>query len=192
MLSQLIDELAPAAGILVLELNARRSKPVGFGAGRHAHILEAARGGFGLGGELRPPVGRGAVAATGNDQRTRAIRIGEAEMQSGKTAHRQADHVRFVDLKRIRDGPDVVARALLRVLFGTLRHVGGGIAARIECNAAISWAKMPYLRLPRPAVAGKFVDEDNRNVRSGFLEKEPDAIVRSKVGHAATPRAGCQ
>src|SRR5262249_18992627 len=112
------------------------------------------------------------------------------EMQGGKTAHGEADHVRFVDIERIHDGPDVVARAFLRVLFGILRHVGGRIAACIECDAAVSWAKMPYLRLPRQAVAGKFVDEDNRNARSGFLEKELYAIVRSKMGHAATPRAG--
>src|ERR1700686_2601787 len=145
MFGELISELTPATRVLVLELDARRPERIASSGLRHAYPLETPRGGLDLGGELRPLVGRGAVAATGHHQRACAIRIGEAEMQRSKTAHRQADHMRIVDLESIDYRLNVITCALLRVFFAVVRHVGRRIAARIERNAAIPATKMAHL-----------------------------------------------
>src|SRR5262245_9384894 len=107
-------------------------------------------------------------------------------MQRSKAAHGQPDHVRLVDLESIDYRLDVFTGALLRVFFAVVRYVRGGIAACIECNAAIPAGKMTHLRFPRPAVAREFVNEDNRNVRSDLLVKELDAVVGSEMRHAVS------
>src|SRR6266567_4380646 len=188
MLGELISELPPAARVLVLELHARRPERIAHSSLRHADFLEAPRGGLGLGGELRPLVGRRPVAATSDYQRTSAIGIGEAEMQRRKTAHGQADHMRLVDLERIDDRLDVITCALLRVSFAVVRHVGGRIAAGIERDAAIAAAEIAHLRFPGPAVACEFVDEDDRDARSDLLVKELHAVVGGEMGHAGAPQ----
>src|ERR1700719_1881437 len=101
MFGELTGELAPATRVLVLELDAPWPERVARSRLCHACLLETLRGGLGAGGELRPLAGRGAVAAAGHHQRACVIRIGEAEMQRSKTAHRQADHMRLVDLETI-------------------------------------------------------------------------------------------
>src|ERR1700676_861801 len=109
-------------------------------------------------------------------------------MQRGKTAHRQADNMRSVDLESIDYGLYVVASASLRVFLGIIRYVGGRIAPCIERNAAIPLAKVTHLRFPRSAVACKFVDKDDRNARSDLFVKELYVVVGSEIGHAATPQ----
>src|ERR1700730_1860502 len=123
MFGELISELAPATRVFGLELDAHRAERIAHSGLRHAYLLETPRGGRDLGSELRPLVGRGAIAATGHHQRTRAIRIGEAEMQRRKPAHRQADHMRPVDLESIDYRLNVITCTLLRVFFAILRHV---------------------------------------------------------------------
>src|SRR5207249_70299 len=101
---------------------------------RHAHLLKTLRRGLALGCELCPPVGRGAIAAAGYHQRACAVRIREAEMQRCKTAHRQADHMRLVDLESTDDRLDVLTRTLLRIFLAVVGHLGGGITACIESD----------------------------------------------------------
>ncbi len=109
-------EFAQAARVLVLELHPGRAVGIGFGGLRHAELLEARRARLGFRGELGPHRGLGAVAASGDDQREGALGIGEAEMQGGEAAHRQADDMGLVDLEGIEHGADVVAGARLRIL----------------------------------------------------------------------------
>src|SRR5215471_16519274 len=128
MFGELINEFPPAARILVLELNARWSERISLGGRGHAQLRESPRSGLSLGGELCPLIRGGAVAATGHHQRASAIRIGEAKMQCGKSAHRKPHHMRAVDLQRINYRLDVVARAVLRVFFGIVRYLRWRIA----------------------------------------------------------------
>src|ERR1051326_4712453 len=113
MLRELIGEFPPAARILVLVLHPRRAERIALGGLLHAELLDALGGSLGLLGELLARLGRRAVAAAPDHDRARALRIDEAEMQAGESAHRQADDVRPVDFQRIEHGTDVVARALL-------------------------------------------------------------------------------
>ena len=99
--SELVGEFLPAARVLVLELHARRRERVAHRRLAHADLLEAPGGGLGFLRELRTLVGGCAIAAAADDQRQCALRIGEAEVQRRKSAHRQTDDVGLVDLQSV-------------------------------------------------------------------------------------------
>ncbi len=183
MLGKLVGEFPPAARILVLELHAGRSECVGFGGFRHADVLEAHRSGFRLFGELFALVGRCAVAAAADRERARPIRISEAEMQRGKSAHGQANDVSLVDAEAIEHRANVVAGAGLGVAFDALRDVGGRKAACVIGDAAIALAEVTKLGFPRSAVAGELVHEHDRNAGPDLLIVELHAVVGGDVGH---------
>ena len=132
----------------------------------------------------------GAVAASGDDQRASALGIGEAEMDGGEAAHRQADDVGLVDLERVEHGADVVAGARLRVLRDVVRHVGGRIAARVVGDAAVAPAEMAKLRLPGAHVACKFVHEQDRRAGSDLVVIKLHAVVGGEMGHGQSPVGG--
>src|SRR5262249_10887096 len=163
VLSELVDEFLPAAWILVLELHARRSERIGFGRLFHAGLLELSRRGLGFFGELLPLIRHRAVAAARHHQRTRALRVDEAEVQRREAAHGQADDMGLVDSQRVEHGTDVVARAVLRIALPIRGYFRRWIAARVEGNAPIAAGEMTKLRFPRAIVAGKFVHEDDGN-----------------------------
>src|SRR5207302_2183684 len=96
MLGELLREFRPAARILVLELHARRAE--GVFARRFGPVrLERGGGRFALGTELVLLVRLGAVAAAGDDERARALRVRNAYMQRREAAHREADDVRALE-----------------------------------------------------------------------------------------------
>src|SRR4029450_11341617 len=66
-------------------------------------------------GELLTLIGRGPIAAARHHQRARALRIGEAEMQRREATHGEPDDMRLVELQRVEDGTNVIARAILRI-----------------------------------------------------------------------------
>ena len=138
MLGQHRLELGKPARVLVLELHARGAIGIGLGERGHALLLELAGDDDGLGAEFFALAALGAVAGARNQQRARAVGVGEAEMQGGKPAHGQPDDVRLVDLQAVEDRADVVAGARLRVARHAVRHVGGRPAARIEGDAAVA------------------------------------------------------
>src|SRR5438067_11516041 len=95
MLSELRKEFGVAARILVQILH-----PGGTGAVRladldHPLAFDLRRGAGGLLLELLPLFGLRTIAAPGDDERAGAVRIGKAEMQHGKPAHRNADDMRL-------------------------------------------------------------------------------------------------
>src|SRR5205823_13044056 len=115
-----------------------RAGTVGLADLGHALLLDLSRGARGLLLELLTLVGLRAIAAAGDDQRAGAIGIGEAEMQDGKPAHRNANDMRLRETQAVEHVADVVARPLLRIARPILRHIGGRVAARVEGDAAIA------------------------------------------------------
>jgi hypothetical protein len=69
-------------------------------------------------------------------------------MQCREPAHRQADDVGLVDRQSIEHGPDIVARAILRIALDVVRHVGRGIAPRIVRDGAVAPPEIAQLRFP--------------------------------------------
>src|SRR5438874_7670590 len=95
MLGELREEFGVAARVLVQVLHPGRAGTVGLADLGHALLLDLSRGARGLLLELLTLVGLRAIAAAGDDQRAGAIGIGEAEMQDGKPAHRNANDMRL-------------------------------------------------------------------------------------------------
>src|SRR5262249_19621352 len=183
MFGQLIGKFAPAAGILVLVLYARRPKRVGFGRFFHRQFFETLGGGLRLLGEFGPLAGCRTVTATGDDNRTAALRVGESKMQRGKAAHRKSHNVRLIDFQSVKYGADVVACTRLRIPLTFLRHIRGRIAARIEGHAAIIFREVPNLLFVGTVVAGELMDKDYRNAFAGFLVVKLDPVVGRQVWH---------
>ena len=104
-------------------------------------------------------------------------------MKRGEAAHRQADDMSLVDLQRIEHRADVVARAILRIFFLIFRDIGGRIAARVEGDAAVVLREVTDLLLPGAKVAGKFMDEDDRNAFAGLLVIELHSVVCRQMWH---------
>src|SRR5665213_313465 len=95
--TELLDHFAPATRVLVLMLHAGRTDAVifnGFPAEGFKHFSGSLR----FFGKLLAFIRGGAVTAAADHQRPRPVRVGEAEMQRRKTAHRQADDMGFFDL----------------------------------------------------------------------------------------------
>ena len=64
---------------------------------------------------------------------------------------------------------NVIGGAILGIGKDRLRDVGRQIAARVECNDAVTPAEMPDLRFPTAIVAREFIDEDDRRAGPGLL-----------------------
>src|SRR5712691_5172562 len=122
-------------------------------------------------------------AAAADRKRARPIRISEAEMQRGKSAHGQADDVSLADVEAIQHGANVVARAGLGVALDALRYVGGRKAAGVIGDAAIAAAEVTKLGFPRSAVACGFVHEHDRNAGPDLLIVELHSVVGGYMGH---------
>ena len=73
--------------------------------------------------ELLALAGLRAIAAAGDDERQRAVGVGQAEMQCRKPTHRNADDVGFRDREGVEDGANIIARPLLRIAPRVLRHI---------------------------------------------------------------------
>ena len=104
-------------------------------------------------------------------------------MQDGETAHRDADDMRLVDIKRVEHGADVVAGALLRIARRIFGHVRGRVAARIVGDAAIAPPEIAHLAFVAAIIVGEFVDEDDRRPRPGLLVIEADAVIGRQLCH---------
>ena len=108
----------------------------------------------------------------------------KSDMQRREPAHRQAHDMGTVDPEMVENGSDVIARTRLRIAFRICGHIGRGITAGVERNAAVAAREEPHLRLPAAMVAGKLVDEDDRRADAGFLVVELHAIIGGGVGHS--------
>src|SRR4051812_19455614 len=135
VLGELAGELGPAARVLVLELHARRAEGV-LGRGFAPVAEEGSGRRFALGPELVFLLRLGAVAAAGDYQRARTVRVRNAEVQRGESAHREPDHVRALDAEMVEHRESVVARMSLRIALAVLRDVRGREPARSIGDAA--------------------------------------------------------
>src|SRR5689334_5830190 len=94
MLGELGCELVPAARVLVLVLDAGRADRVFRRGADHAGVDEGG-GLLAFAAEALAPVGLGAIAAAGDDERTRERRVPEAEMERREAAHREPRDMRL-------------------------------------------------------------------------------------------------
>ena len=85
------------------------------------------------------------VARAGDDERERAFRIGESEMERRVAAHGEAAHVGLPDPEVVEHALDVVGRLLLRVRLRVERHVGRRVAARVEDDRPVPPREEPDL-----------------------------------------------
>ncbi len=104
-------------------------------------------------------------------------------MERGESAHRQTDDVRLVDLEHIEHRANIVARAILRILFLIIRDVRRRIAARVEGDATVVLREVTDLLFPRTKVTGKFVDKDDRNAFAGFFVIKLHSVVGRQMWH---------
>src|SRR4051812_16596053 len=104
-------------------------------------------------------------------------------MQRSEAAHREAHNMGLIEFQRIEDRLDVIARTLLRIHLGGVRHVGWGIAAGIKCDAAIAPAKKAKLAFPRSGIACVFVHKDDWRAGADILIVQLHAIVGGKERH---------
>ncbi len=185
VLAEPAHHLLPAARVLGLELDARGAAAIDLGEAPAAALLEASGGLLGLGAEARLLRLLGAVADAGADQRERAPRVVEAEVQRREGAHRQADDMRALDPGAVEDRQDVGRGARLAVGRRFRGHVGGRIAARVVGEAAVAPAEEAQLRLPAAVVARELVDEHDRHAFARLLVVEADAVVGLDVRHPA-------
>ena len=128
-----------------------------------------------------------AIAAAGDDQRQGALRVGQAEMECRKAAHRDADDMGFLDGERVEDGANVVARPVLRIAPGVLRHVGGRIPAGVVGDASITPPEIPHLPLVTAIVVGEFVDKHDRGTTARLLVIKADTVIGRQVWHRDFP-----
>ena len=89
------------------------------------------------------------------------MRVVNAEVKRGKSAHREPDDMRLVDLELVQDVYRVIDCAPLRIFLDRIRNLGWRISPRIVGDAAVAASKIPHLKLPGAIVAGKFVDEQD-------------------------------
>ena len=181
---ELLDEFLESARVLALELHPGRPFAVLRAGRRHALGIERLRRSLAFGAELVLLARLGAVAAARDNERPRAVRMREADVQGREPAHGEPDHVRLVDLQVIEDCDDVVARSGLRVFLDVVGNVRRRIAAGVVRDAAVAPREVPQLRLPAPVVAGELVHEDHRVAAAGLLVVELHTVARGRVGHA--------
>ena len=176
-------EFAPAARILVLQLHPARAEGIAPARGFHPLAFDQDDGPCRLVAELLALAWLGAIAAAGDDQGQSTVGIGEAEMQRGEPAHRDADDMRLVDRQGIERGANVVPGAGLRISRGIFGYIGGRVAAGIVGDGAIAPSKMAQLALVAAVIVGEFMNEDDRGAGTGLLVIKPDAVVGREVWH---------
>ncbi len=169
-------ELLPSARILVLQLDACRTERIGLGGLGDVERFEAPRRSLGLLLELRTPIRRGPVAASGDHERSRKRAVIQTEVERGEATHRDSDNVSAGQAEAVEDRENVVARAILRIARWIRGNVGRRIAAGIIGDASIAPAEMAHLGLVAAIVAGELVHEHDRQARAGLFVVELDAI----------------
>ena len=190
MLGELVGELGPATGVLVLELHAGGADGVALGDALRALGLEGASDRLALGAEGLAPLWLGAVAGAGDDKRPGAVRVAKSDVEGAEAAHREADDVGLCDPQVIEDGDGIGDGAGLRVRGLVAGHIGGRVAAGVVGDAAIAPAEGADLGLPAAIVAGELMDEEQRRPRAGLFVVELHAIVGVREGHADSPSPG--
>jgi hypothetical protein len=95
--------------------------------------------------------------------------------------------MRLVQAERVHHRADVVARPLLRIAPTVARHIGGRIAPRVIGDAAVMARELAELRLEGAAIAGEFMDEDDRDAGAGLLVIELDPVIAGEMRHGAPP-----
>src|SRR5579864_8097 len=91
--------------------------------------------------------------------------------------------MRLVDFERIEHRTDVIARAVLRKSLAVLGYIRRRIAACVKGNAAVALTEIAQLQFIGSIVAGKFVNEDDRNPTADFFVIELDAVVGCQMRH---------
>src|SRR5581483_6190836 len=107
----------------------------------------------------------------------------DAEMQRGETAHREPDNMRLRRSDMFEYCKNVVGRARLRIGGNVGRHIRRRKAAGVEGDGTVALAEMPHLRLVTAKITRKFMNEDHRMPRSGFLEIKPYTVVGCRICH---------
>src|SRR5580700_2991056 len=91
--------------------------------------------------------------------------------------------MRLVEFERIEHRADVIARAVLRKALAVLGYIRRGIAACIKGDTAVALTEMAQLQFIGSIVAGKFVNEDDRNPAADLFVIELDAVVGCQMRH---------
>jgi hypothetical protein len=107
----------------------------------------------------------------------------DADMQCGIGAHGMPDDVGVFDAKRVHQCDDIGTCEILAIARRIVGNVRRRIAALTERDAAMRAAEMAHLRLPGAVVTGKFMDEDDRRSRPGFLVIQIHAVTGSDFRH---------
>jgi len=95
--------------------------------------------------------------------------------------------VRLIDGKVVEHIHGIVDRPPLRVAVYAIRHIGGGISARIVRDAAVAAPKIAHLKLPRAVIAGEFMNEQDRPPSAAVFVIELHAVICRQVRHRTFP-----
>src|ERR1700732_1256665 len=96
--------------------------------------------------------------------------------------------MRLVDFERIEHRADVIAGAVLRKALAVPGYIRRGISACIKGDTAVALTEIAQLQFIGSIVAGKFVNEDDRNPTADLFVIELDAVVGSQMRHGC-PRS---
>src|ERR1700720_267005 len=91
--------------------------------------------------------------------------------------------MRLVDFERVEHRADVIARAVLRKALAVFGYIRRGVTACIKGDTAIALTEMAQLQFIGSKVAGKFVNEDDRNPTADLFVIELDAVVGCQMRH---------
>jgi hypothetical protein len=183
VLPQRVGELLPAAGVLVLELDACGA--LGVALGHLGRALGAERLGHHvrLGAERLLALGLRAVAAARDHQRTYPVRVAQAQVQRAEPAHGEPDDVGTIDPGGVQHGDRVGDGPRLGVGLEVARNVGRRIAAGGVGDAPVAPAEGAELRLPAAMVAGELVDEQE------WRPPPPPPPRQDGLRHRSLPRS---
>src|SRR5690349_7772704 len=135
MALELLDELVPAARVLLQELQAGRTRAVGLER-RGRTGLEAVGLGGGLAHELVVVDRSG--AGPGDRQAAADLRVGYPDLQRQRASHRQAGDVALLDPRVPQEPVQVLDELLLRVHRRVARDLGPRIAAIVPGDAPVA------------------------------------------------------
>lgn len=125
----------------------------------------------------------GPVTRTCHRQRERTLWCDQAQVQHGKTAHGQADHMGAVHPCTVHDRQNVGGRGALRIGSHLRGHVRGRVTPRRVGDAAMAARKVPHLRLPAAVVTPKLMHEHDGRAAAGLLEVQLHAVGGGGKGH---------
>src|SRR5690242_14023928 len=121
--TELIDEFLEAARVFHLELFAARSGTVDWREFFRAFGFPAFRNGLDFFPELSRLVRLGPHTGCADNDRKRTMRIVDAIVERGESAHRQADDMCLADLQMIEDVDRVVDGAPLRIFLDAIGNL---------------------------------------------------------------------